>query len=453
MADLVMTTAVASPAEPDGAPRLALLDILRGIAILGILFMNVNDMGGSLLGSGEFPRALGWTAADQAAWWLREVLANGTARCLLEMLFGVGMVILTDRAATRLGEWRVLRAYAFRNIVLFLFGLVHIFVLLWPGDILHTYGLAALVAVLFRRLPPRALLAIGLIMATAQLGGAGTSIIQAQHRRVDGAALLVKRDHGPGLTQPERRRLAQFEQRRSARARDKAADRKEIDAENRARTAGPARWVGSAWHVMIYLEQSGFELFAIWEAAGTMLIGAALYRWGIVQGGRSRAFYLRLTALAYLIGLSLRAGEAWAVTRFDEWPYLVYATSEYARLATTLGHLGLVNLLVGTAVGARLLRPFEATGRTALSIYVAQTLLCLWVLYPPWGLALYGRQGWAGLMLTAAAVDLLLLALANWWVKHFAIAPVEWAWRSIIARQALPFRRGVPTGQGGPAAA
>ena len=142
MSDLAMTTA----AEPDGAPRIAVLDILRGIAILGILFMNINDMGASLYASFDDFRHLGWSATDQVAWWLREVLANGTARCMLEMLFGAGMVILTDRAATKASGWAIMRRYYVRNLILFAFGLVHVFILLWPGDILHTYGIAALVA-------------------------------------------------------------------------------------------------------------------------------------------------------------------------------------------------------------------------------------------------------------------------------------------------------------------
>ena len=87
------------------------------------------------------------------------------------------------------------------------------------------------------------------------------------------------------------------------------------------------------------------------------------------------------------------------------------------------------------------MRPFEAAGRTALTLYILQTLICLWVLYPPWGLRLYGEQHWVGLMLTALAVNAALLLLANWWVKRFSISPVEWAWRSIVAGEWLPFRR------------
>ncbi|WP_447412438.1 hypothetical protein, partial [Clostridium perfringens] len=84
--------------------------------------------------SGGDVRHLGWTPADQIAWLLREVLADGTARCLLEMLFGAGMLILTDRIARGAeGRWAVLRRYGWRNLVLWVFGIAHMFVLMWPG--------------------------------------------------------------------------------------------------------------------------------------------------------------------------------------------------------------------------------------------------------------------------------------------------------------------------------
>ena len=438
-----MTDATIAPAEPDGAARLPVLDVLRGLAILGILFMNINDMGGSIYDSfGGDPRVFGWTIADQVAWWLREVLANGTARCLLEMLFGVGMVILTDRAATRLSRKEVLRGYAFRNLVLFAFGMVHVLILLWPGDILHTYGLAALVAVLFRRLPPRWLLTIGLVLASLQLVGVTVGTAFSLHQRSSEAALLTKQTSGQKLTAPERKQLDAITKSKVARAKQRADMRALATEENRQRSSGIAReWVAAAWGSFWYMESRFLEIAFVWEAAGTMLIGAALYKLGIIQGARSRRYYAGLTVITYAFGLGCRAWAAWATTRFDHSPSFFQAPGEFARIATTLGHIGLVNLLLLSLVGARAVKPFEAAGRTALSIYIAQTLICLWVLYPPWGLALYGHQGWAAMMATALAVNAALLIGANWWVRRYRIAPVEWAWRSIVAGQRLPFRR------------
>ncbi|MGY4396039.1 uncharacterized protein ACVWZA_001212 [Sphingomonas sp. UYAg733] len=467
MSDVSMTTAV----EPDGAPRVAGLDILRGIAILGILFMNINDMGGSLWASFDDVRHLGWTQADQVAWWLREIFADGTARCMLEMLFGVGMVILTDRAAGALetsatdpagrirriggvlfGEAAVLRGYYWRNFVLFLFGLVHIFILLWPGDILHTYGIAAMVAFLFRRCGPKVLLGIGLTLAMLQLIGGGIGLRMAQQARTEVAQLHAKLDAGQKLTATEIAKVKDQAGRADKRARKKAEDATRIAAEDKARSDVSGTfisWAKAAWTTILFLwgfsdgfgDATFIEWAFVWEAAGTMLIGAALFKWGIIQGSRSRSFYFRATLIAYAIGLTGRAVMAYWVTRFDDYPHMILATGEVTRLATTIGHIGLVYILLGTVAGTKLLKPFEAAGRTALTLYILQTIICLWILYPPFTLGLYGQQGWMGLMLTALAVNALLLWAANRYLRDYAIAPVEWAWRSIIAGRTLPLRK------------
>ena len=442
MTDAVTMPVVPPPAEPDGAPRLAVLDILRGIAILGILFMNINDMGGSIhvLFGGDF-RHFGWSVADQIVWWLREVLANGTARCLLEVLFGVGMVILTDRAATSLSKGQVLRAYWWRNIVLFLFGLAHVWILLWPGDILHTYGLAALVAVLFRNFRARWLLIFGLSLAMLQLVGAGAGVEAANRQNAGLATVAAKQAAGQAITPAETKSLAEYNKSVAAGAKRRAETAARVAAEDKARTGDGRSWAQSAWDAWLFIQVRGFELLFVWEAAGTMLIGAALYKLGIVQGARSRRFYANLVMVSYAVGLGFRVWGAWGMTRFDHLFRFPDAMQEVSRLAMTLGHVALVNWLVLTVLGARLLRPFEAAGKTALSIYIAQTLICLWVLYPPWGFALYGDQSWWEFMATALAINAVLLVGANWWVRRYSIAPVEWAWRSIVAARRLPFGR------------
>jgi len=440
---MVTMTTLSRGEEPDGAPRIAGLDVLRGLAILGILFMNIPGMAASpwQLFVGD-PRLLGWTLADRVAWFAMEVFANGTARCLLEMLFGVGMLILTDRAAqAAAGRWSVLRAYWWRNLVLFLFGLVHLFVLLWMGDILHTYGIAAMVAVLFRTMKPRWLLAIGLSMALLQLGGGGYGYLQRSRSIAAERSLAAAEQAGRGLTTAEARQKVDLDEKRAERAKSRAENIARAAADDRARTGDFTTWARTTWDAILWYAAQGYELFGIWEAAATMLIGAALYRWGIIQGARSRGFYVRLAVAGYAFGLGFRTLGALATVAPGRPPSILWPMGEVARLATTLGHVGLVYVLLATVAGARLLRPFEAAGRTALTLYVMQTIICLWALYPPFALALYGTQGWATMMLTAAAVNAGLLLLANWYVRRFSVAPVEWAWRSLVERRLLPFGR------------
>lgn len=433
---------LASAAEPDGAPRIAVMDILRGIAILGILFMNINDMGQSLYASSDDIRHLGWGPWDQVAWWLREVLANGTARCLLEMLFGVGMVILTDRFATAASGWAVLRRYYVRNIVLFLFGVIHMYILLWPGDILHSYGLAALVAVFARAWRPRWLLALGMTLAFFQLlAGGYFGYYQSFVKKAEVAAIEQRVAAGEKISAADRKVLKKSAENKAERAKEKKESAEQIAAEDKGRSGDSWSWIKTQIDVSRDRFPAFMEIFVMWEAVGTMLIGAALFKLGIIQGNRRRNFYLAMTLIAYGTAIPLRAIGAWEQASFSQGPHLVWFTSETGRLLMTLGHIGLVHLAIQGATGSRWLRPFEAAGKTALSVYVAQTLVTLWVLFPPFGFHLYGKLTWAPLMLTALAINLVLLLLANLYLRYLDIGPVEWAWRSLIERRLLPWRR------------
>jgi len=440
MNEVPMSTAT----EPDGAPRIAVLDILRGVAILGILFMNINDMGQSLVASFDDVRHLGWSPTDRAAWWLREVFASGTARCMLEMLFGAGMVILTTRAAEAAGHLQVLGRYYLRNLILLGFGIVHIFILLWPGDILHTYGIAALIAFLFARLPGKWLIVLGLNLAAVTLVTGVSDFTTVTQRHATLAQVAVKQRTGAPLDADDRKAIAaqkKHEVSKAKRDREMAA---RVAAEDKARSGTAFDWARAQWNTIITIEGYGLEALFVWEAASTMLIGAGLFKLGVLQGGRSRHFYVGMTVIAYAVGITLRSVAAWQTMQFDDAPKLDWATSELARLAVTLGHIGLVHLLLSTVVGTRLLRPFVAAGRTALTLYIAQTVIGLWLLFPPFAFALYGKLTWGPLMVTAFVIDVLLLWAANVYVRHFDIAPVEWAWRSLIEARRLPWRKPAP---------
>jgi uncharacterized protein len=440
-----MQAAITTAAEPDGSTRVASLDILRGLAILAILFMNIPFMGGSGFAAFEEIQRYGWTAADRTAWVVQHVLAEGTARGLLEMLFGVGMVILTDRAAQAgASRWGVWRGYTWRNIVLFLFGLVHVFVLLWPGDILHTYGVAALIAVLFRRLGPTWLLVIGLAFSLLMLAGGTYAYFDSIGTRAEVARIEAKQAAGTAISADDRTTLTKAAERKAKRDESAAETAAYIEREDRARSAATGTlqtWSGSLWESFLKLQGKGLEILFVWEALSTMLIGAALYKWGVIQGRRSPRFYVIAMVMSYVVGGVMRSYTGYERLMLDDQPQLGQGLYDLARLIMTFGHICLVHLMLDTARGRALLRPFEAAGKTALSVYIAQTLVTLWVLYPPFMLGWYGTQSWAMWMLVALVVNAGLLWGANLWVRRFEIAPVEWLWRSIVARRMLPFPR------------
>jgi uncharacterized protein len=146
-----------------------------------------------------------------------------------------------------------------------------------------------------------------------------------------------------------------------------------------------------------------------------------------------------LTSLCYSLGLALRAWDAFTFTRFEALPNPAGIFSESARLLVSLGHLGMINLLVRSNLGKHCLAPFQAVGRTAFSGYLLQNFLAMWVLFPSFGFGLYGRFGWFGLTMLGLFVIVLQIAMANLWLRWFTMGPLEWVWRSLAYQRMMPF--------------
>ena len=317
------------------------------------------------------------------------------------------------------------------------FGLVNIFVLLFPGDILFIYALAALFLFPFRTLAPGVLLALGLAFTVVDSGRGLAEYLARDTLQAQVEAAKARQAEGAALSEPETKALAAWAELEAAQVPDQ--DFMTYDRKMRlAPFADYASYMRGIW-----LEERAYsgEVFfeAVPEAFCVMLIGAALFKWRVIQGGRGRRFYLGLMLAGYAIGGPLRAIEVVQHLRFTPEPKVVDFTEEIARLAMTLGHLGLVHLLLGTRAGAWLLAPFKAAGRTAFSLYVMQTLVTGWLLFPGIGLGQFGQFGWAGMVGISVAIIAVQLVLANLWLRRFRLGPVEWLWRSLVAWRRLPF--------------
>src|SRR5687768_4123660 len=142
------------------AVRIEALDFVRGAALFGILLMNITGFG--LPDAYTNPvNAGGATGANLWAWIVAQVGFEGTQRALFSMLFGASAILLTSRLEAA-GRADAADIYFRRNLWLIGFGLVNAFLFLWWGDILYTYGVIALFIFAFRKLAPKALLAVGI---------------------------------------------------------------------------------------------------------------------------------------------------------------------------------------------------------------------------------------------------------------------------------------------------
>lgn len=415
------------------AERIDILDILRGIAILGIFYMNIPSMAAPIMA----PFGAGGSHADAVAWGVTELFLEGTQRGLLQFLFGAGMMVIAARAMEPDAPVAVADLYYRRNLWLLVFGLFDIFAVLWLGDILFIYALAALALFPFRRVAPRWLLLLGLTFAGwTAINGA----VEYADRADLTARIAVARTHQAAhqpLTQVDRDALARADRQAARRQPDRAG----IAAQEKARAAGPlayARWTWTSWYG--YVANDGQLAHWVVEAFCAMLIGVALWKWRITQGGRSARFYLLLMLSTYLVGLVARGIDLGAIIRQQTTPKSLWITEEFARLAVTVGHLAAINLLAKARGGRALLAPFKAAGRTAFSLYFLTSLLGIWLIFAPWGFGWFGRYGPAGQTAIATGVIAVLLVVANIWVRFFANGPLEWLWRSLSYGRRQPFR-------------
>ncbi|MBC7851133.1 MAG: DUF418 domain-containing protein, partial [Chitinophagaceae bacterium] len=150
------TTSLAAPVNQE--ERIILLDSLRGIAVLGILVMNIPGF--------ALPRividdltirndAYGW---NHISWWFDFWFLEGSQRSLFSMLFGAGVFLFVTRLEKRTEGLMAAEFFIRRQLWLLLFGLFNAYVLLWFWDILFHYAIFGVVIFAFRRQSPKTLL-------------------------------------------------------------------------------------------------------------------------------------------------------------------------------------------------------------------------------------------------------------------------------------------------------
>lgn len=422
--------------------RIVVLDVLRGLAILLILVMNIPFMGGYAMVQPFDPRLNGWAPVDQAVWRGIGVFLEGTQRGLLELLFGAGMMIMLRHAMRPDAPVAIADLHFRRNLWLMVFGAFHALVLLWPGDILFPYGLVAIIVFGFRTLSPRAKALLGTAFIVLALAPGAYRYVERADLQAKAAVIEAKVATKAKLTREQTQTLEKWRELKAGYAPTPTAkEREQMAQERKFRLGGLPEYVGFAWVGWSKVNFAPTSWFWLAEIAGTMLLGMALFQWGIIQGRASTGAYLAMVVAGYGLGVGLRWMATGEALRFSPAPQVGWITWDIARLALVFGHVGLVNLLVRSAVGARALSVFQAPGRMPLTIYLSASFIGMWVLFPGFGLAMWGKYSWAGMATIALMVMAAQLVFANLWMRAFESGPVDWLWKSFAYRKRQPFRK------------
>ena len=404
-----------APAGPvPESNRIPSLDAMRGFALLGILIINIQSF--SMIYAAYFnPTAYGdLSGVHRWVWILSHLFADQKFMTIFSMLFGAGIVLMAGRAEA---SGRSATALHFRRMLLLIaFGAIHAY-LLWYGDILVIYGMSGLVVYLFRRRSSRTLLILGIVLLAI---GSGIFLL---------AGLTLP-------TGPEAARQQFIETWQPT--------PESIETEL-------ATYRGSWWGQMDHRVAKSLEfhtfiflIWGFWRSGGLMLIGMALYKLGFFQLHRPLRVSFWAISLALLAGLPLvgygihrQFASGWDVT------YTFFLGSQFnywGSLLVSFGWLGLVYWVGEATSWGSLTRPLAAVGKTALSNYILQTLICTTIFYGQ-GLGLFGRIERLGQILIVMGVWAVQLLGSTLWLRRFRFGPLEWLWRSLTYGKGQPFRR------------
>jgi uncharacterized protein len=398
------------------AERVHALDVLRGVAILGILFVHIEYLKGTgmyrgMAGAGTAPEGADAVVSFAVGW-----LVAGKFLSSLAILFGIGAALLFDRPrGTFLDRRRLVRR---RYGLLAAVGLAHM-VLLFPGDILFVYGIAGLALVRFAHLDNRRLWG----WCVALLAGSAAAMA---------ALAWWMTPTSTGGDDPLEEAMQGF-----------LLERADLAVEAfRAGTYSDVV-VANAWQAAII--QTGQLLTLPW-IVGLFLLGFATARTVRLDSLPSHRRELRLAAVAglgvglpvnLLLGTHGAMAMSAALSPTAGTPTSAALTSVALLLGAPLlaaGYLASIALLMQRGWAAR---PLARVGRVALSAYLLQSLLAL-VLFA--GFGRYERFSTTAALSVAVVIGSLVVVASTLWLRTFKIGPVEWVWRTATYRQRQPLR-------------
>lgn len=411
MTDLTTMNVPTAPSQ-----RITSIDALRGFAVLGILIMNIQSY--SMIGAAYLnPTAYGdLTGINKWVWILSHIFADEKFMGIFSILFGAGVLLFTERIETK-GRPSAALHYR-RQLWLILIGLAHAY-LLWYGDILVAYGVCALLLFLFRKVSPKWLLVIGIAsLATA---------------------FAISMFFGWSLPYWPEESYQQTMQFWNPPAERVAG---EISAYQGSWLEQMSQRIPGAIMLQTFL----FLTLMGWRAGGLMLMGMALFKWGVLDASRSKQFYYRLMVVGFCIGLPviiyglvLNFQAGWS---FNYSMFIGNQFNYWGSVPLALSYIGLIMLICKSAVFEKLVARFAAVGRMALTNYLMQTVICITIFYGH-GLGLFGQVERSGQILMVFGVWVLQLIWSPFWLRHFRFGPAEWLWRSLTYLKFQPLRRQV----------
>jgi len=385
--------------------RIEAVDVLRGVAILGIFCINMLSYAGNFTAPSAQASSL-----DRAVVWILRFVAQAKFYTLFSFLFGWGMAIQMERARQK--NVPFVPYYLRRMLSLLIIGLVHA-ILVWDGDILVTYALLGLFLLCFHKASDRVLLVAG-----------GVCILIPVFLSLPGPVATFREWYAT-LRDPLRSAIA-------------------VGHQNNVLAQGSyLEAVAHRWRTLLY----SYTNIIYW---GPHVFG--MFLWGVYAGRQKicrqpsthTGLLRRVLWGGILVGLPLNLLFMAVTDAPHRVPAIWYdlATRGARTLAGSSLSLVYAVIIVRLAQNPRWharLSPLTSVGRMGLSNYLTQSVLCTLIFYG-YGLGLYGRVGATAAFLLMLIIYRLQIAASEWWLRRFRYGPVEWLWRTMTYGRRIPMR-------------
>ncbi|RYG44227.1 MAG: DUF418 domain-containing protein, partial [Chitinophagaceae bacterium] len=371
----MLSTTTNNLAPVDQQERITLLDSLRGIAILGILLMNIPGFGlPAPLVYGDLS-VLHETGANFKAWYYISMSVEGTQRALFSMLFGAGIILFIGRKEKNSDGLAPADYFFRRQLWLLLFGLFNAFILLWFWDILFHYACAGMIMFTFRKFSPRALIIAALICLVLQFTRDNVNFYREKKVISTGEMLAAKDTSVVKLTE---------EQTEKVEAMTEMKEKSSPKAKKKQMEKSLKKVRGSYAELYEYQSQRSMQgelmymYYGIWDILIFMFLGMAFYKMGILTGTAPTKVYWWLCLGGLIPGCIL--------TWFYLQPYIdlnydnykvtkaaVFDLYSISRGLRSVGVLGLIMLLYKSGLFKWLFALMRPVGQMAFTNYLMQS--------------------------------------------------------------------------------
>lgn len=390
--------------------RIISIDIIRGFALLGIFLVNMPAYHSPDFMIQIYGMPKEHTGIDYWVDLFFQLFIQTKFYTIFSFLFGLGFYIFMNRAEQK--GLQTTRLFTRRLAALLLFGAAHL-VLLWFGDILHTYAIAGILLLFFYRRKNKTLL----IWAF--------SLLFLIHALMSVQLLLPS----PMLEEIKADNVQSYS--------DQLPEYTDVYEHG-----SYLEWVAYRWDTEIIRILSNLPITMI-PVLAMFLFGLYTGRLGLFQADTPHLRLIKNTRLTAFL-LSLPFLVLLAALKLDVLNAGIYKEAAVQLFTSLSGvtlcffYISSLILLLRNERWQKRLRPLGYVGQMALTNYLLQTIVCTFLFV---GLGFYGKVGLGSGTIICLVIYTLQVMFSYVWLKKYRFGPLEWLWRSFTYGHFQPMKK------------